>query len=53
MTMTVVLVWLDGREERISTTSAHVRDGVLIVSVDRHEYRHIPLAQLREWRTVE
>jgi hypothetical protein len=49
--MTVLLIWLDGREERCLSSIAHVRDGVLVLEVNRGEYRHIPLAQLREWRT--
>ena len=51
--MTIVLVWLDKHEERLRTTSALVRDGVLIIAVGRYEYRHIPLTHLREWRSVE
>jgi hypothetical protein len=49
--MTVLLIWLNGREERCHSSIANVRDGVLILEVNRGEYRHIPLAQLREWRT--
>ena len=51
MTMTLKLVWLDGRQETLTTTSARVLDGVLVVEIGRYEYRHIPLVQLREWTT--
>lgn len=50
--MTLLLIWADGSEERLDPPYiARVIDGTLVIDTDDYETRHIPLVQLREWRT--
>lgn len=54
---TVTIIWLDGAEEKIEALGRpdpYVRDGILHLRVSYDDqYRHIPLASIREWRTTE
>jgi hypothetical protein len=46
----VTIIWIDGKEEKLSVQSAHVKEGVLQLETERGKYRHIPLANIREWK---
>lgn len=54
---TVTITWRDGTEEKIQALGRpdpYVRDSILHLRVSYDEqYRHIPLASIREWRMQE
>lgn len=49
----IEVTWLDGTKEVIWTEYHTIQDGILVIETNRYtrEYRHIPLASIREWRT--
>lgn len=48
----IVVVWLDGTEEAVHCLYHNVRNGILSLEVNRHEWRQIPLTAIREWRSA-
>ena len=54
---TVVVVWLDGREESIQALGRpepYILDGMLHLRVsDDNDFRHIPLTAIRSWSMRE
>lgn len=47
---TLVLVWADGTKETVSYVYKSIRSGVMQIEIGRHEWRSIPLVNLREWQ---
>ena len=50
--MTVKVLWLNGDKEVVNCRTVRVRDGLLIMEIQRDEWRYIPLTSLRDWTEV-
>jgi hypothetical protein len=49
----IVLTFLDGHEETVNCDYWSIRDGLLVLTMGRHDYRYIPISALSSWRATE